>query len=163
MEILKRALSLPVDSSEHRDIRDGLIICGRFMVARYYLSMLTGKAFDYETVTEADYLNALRQFLVKNISPDSVEFCFEAEGEGHVSNVVLPVLMDLFCRRTGIEPLYKLTKQDRALVTLFNNPDWSDLQIRETMKTTDKQMVRWSDFKLARRIQSRYREATENS
>jgi len=157
MNIIRHALCLPIDSPEHHEIRDELWICGEYMVARYYLSILTGKAYDFDLVAESDFFKDLRQFLATNISPKAVEFCFDAAGEGQVSSVVLPVLVYLFHKRAGMKLNQKPTKQDRALVLLLHN--WTDAQIRDELKTTDKQMTRWSVYKLARIIQKRYRAA----
>jgi hypothetical protein len=51
---------------------------------------------------------------------------------------------------------HKVAREQRGLILLLENPCWTDAQIRDVIGTTDKQMERWSDFKLGRRMQKRF-------
>jgi hypothetical protein len=156
LKFCERALQLPLDSPEHCRIRAIVLGEGSFFAARYFVSMLTGTAYDCSDVSTDQFLSALRRFLTGNVSPDSVQFCLDCEGEHHVSMVVLPVLMSRFYESSGILNPHKVTREQRGLIVLLGNPCWTDSQIRDVIGTTDKQMARWSTFKLARRIQNRF-------
>ena len=156
LKFCERALRLPLDSPEHCRIRDSVFIGGSFLAARYFLTILTGKAYDYPDVPQDQFLDALRRFLIVNVSPNSAQFCLDCEGEGHVSYVVLPVLMSRFYGSSGMMNPHKMTREQRGLILLLENPYWTDSQIRDVIGTTDEQMKRWSDFKLARRMQTRF-------
>ncbi|MEZ6072695.1 MAG: hypothetical protein R3C10_21140 [Pirellulales bacterium] len=138
MGVIARALEYPIGSTAHHDISDHLWMCGKFMVARYYLSVLTGTPFDFDDVSQSKFLDALSGFLTKNVSPDAIAFCVDSEGEGMVAIAVLPTLRQLYFEHTGLKREPPRKNEEKALVMLVGTPSLTDAQIQSALKTTTK-------------------------
>jgi len=52
----------------------------------------------------------------------------------------------------------RICKEDQGMILLVQHPDWTDEQIRRAVKTTEKQMKRWSNFNTARVAQKHYKD-----
>ena len=44
----------------------------------------------------------------------------------------------------------RVEKEEQGMILLVQHPDWTDEQICQAVKTTDKQMKRWGRFHAAR-------------
>lgn len=68
---------------------------------------------------------------------------------------VLPFLKREWETAGGIVDDRRPSKEEQAMVLLIRHPDWCDEQLRQAVKTTEKQMKRWSTFNYARGTQNR--------
>ena len=143
----------PVGGCEHQAFRDELWIGGADWACCYYLSMLTDR--DYFLLPLPRLWRDLVQYVVEHATPNAIAFGYESTSE--ISEFVLPFLKMRFEQAFGIGA--KLNKAERGLILLLEHPEWTDEQIRVALKTTDKQMTRWSWYRRARAVQGWYRSA----
>lgn len=142
-------LDLCADGPEHAELRKRLWTGGQDLVCGYYLSMLTRQ--NSLALPCIELRNEIRQYVIQQSKGVSVPFLAEA---GYVSHFAEPMLKLDFSATFGVK--LDLNKQERGLMLLLSHPDWVDTRIRQAVSTTEKQMARWSTYRLARLIQSRY-------
>jgi hypothetical protein len=143
-------LAKPKDSQQHQQLREELWLCGPEYICKYYLSVLT--KHDFFDATDDVFLTAVREYLASHACPEAVQFCVSTY---HLM-FLIPFLMQQWELAEGNHGTKQFSMEERALVMLVNNPDWTDETIREAVGTTEKQMKRWSTFRAARAAQKHY-------
>jgi hypothetical protein len=144
---LTRYFNKPVDGREHRLKREELWIGGDCIACMYYLGMMRNK--DYSDLTLEDLDNDIIEFIIQYASPNASVF---AHSKMDIDCIALPFLKQRFHLVFDID--LKLTKEEKGVILLLKNPDWTDEQIRLALKTTEKQMSHWLRYRRARAIQA---------
>ncbi|MEN6451795.1 MAG: hypothetical protein ABFC96_14995 [Thermoguttaceae bacterium] len=155
IDSLAKSFDLPMDSPEHRALRENAWLGGDYVECRYYLGALIGKN-EFRT-SEDEFLDDLSEFIARKTSPAARMFCCTINHCTHV----IDFLRREFERQTGYPAKVKETKDDRAVELLLRHPDWSDEQIAAELAATQKTMARWVRFKYARRSQRFYEQKLE--
>jgi hypothetical protein len=148
--VFSEYLAKPKDSPEHRLFREQLWLGGASFTCRYYLSILNGH--DYFDATGDEFMTAVQEYVLSYTCPEAIQFCVS---EYHLM-FLEPFLRQQWELAEGNTNPKKLSREERALILLVNNPDWTDKKIREVIGTTVKQMKRWSNFNAARVAQKHY-------
>lgn len=112
--------------------------------------MLSGKnAFAMNRTT---LRNELRSFLSGELPARSAALCSDGPQWDEVFASYLHNRLHVV--ETG-EPLPKRSKEHRAIDAVLLNPTLSDNDVRDLLKTTEKQMRRWSTYGMLRRALAR--------
>jgi hypothetical protein len=104
---------------------------------------------DFFTVSDEEFLTALREFVVGRSCREAIQFYSSM----YYLEFVLPFLKREWERAEGTANDRRLSKEEQAMILLIRHPDWSNEQFRQAVKTTEKQMRRWSMFNYARNSQ----------
>ena len=137
-------------SEKHQMLREhmcDLKLLGGEGACRYYLSLLTDS--DQFVLWNDEFVDNMREFIVTRTDGAAECFSFDSSSVGYMA----PFMKREYFKRKRITS--KLSKQERAVVLLLQNPMWSDEQIAEHVPTTTKQLSRNLDYvqlKRARRI-----------
>jgi hypothetical protein len=143
----KNYFDKPIDGPEHQSLRSELWIVGIFHACRYYLSMLKNIDYFERSLSELD--KDVVEYVALHASPKAIVFAYRPD---EFTDFALPFLKHQFNQAFKINE--KLTKEEKGMILLLEHPDWTDEQIRIAVKTTEKQMKRWSWFCRARAVQS---------
>lgn len=146
---LARSFAAPDDSKEHRWLRIELLELGLLAsdgVCRYCYSKLSGKngfAMQFD-----EFRAELRAFLERELPIATTSAVFE---DRNPLEAVTEYLRNrLHVVETG-ESLPKRSKEDRAIDAVLLDPTLSDDEVRDLLKTTEKQIRRWSNYGILRR------------
>jgi hypothetical protein len=153
--IFSEYLAMPKDSPQHRQLRDELWLGGEEHACRYYLSILMGR--DFFAVSNDEFLKTVLEYVVAKTCPEAIHFCCT---RGHFQ-FVMPFLKREWETAEGIAGQRHVGKEERAMILLIEHPKWTDEQFRRALKTTEKQMKRWSRFNSARIAQQHYKNRIE--
>lgn len=148
-EVYSEIIALPLNDPEHVSFREELWIVHAEHGCRYYLSILTNRDyyFVHRDVFEINFI----EYMTTHASPKFI--CWQDSSYRY--RFALPFLQEAFHSETTIPRKSKIPREEQALLLLVLNPDWSDEAIVARLKTTSKQLARWSDFQLARQEQNR--------
>ena len=94
-----------------------------------------------------------QEYIVAKTGPEAIPFCCMSGLQ-----FVMPYLKREWEAVEGITGQRRISKEDQGMILLIEHPDWTDEQIRQAVKTTDKQMMRWSNFNAARSAQKYYKD-----
>jgi hypothetical protein len=149
--IFSEYLALPKDHPKHRQLREELWLGGEEHACRYYLSIILG--CDFYAVSNDEFLKAVQDYVIATTCPEAIQFCCTRLHYGFVMK---------FLKRQceigeGESGQCRISKEDQGMILLLQHPVWTDEQIRAAVKTTDKQMKRWSSFNYARVAQKAYK------
>jgi hypothetical protein len=150
---LARSFAAPDDSREHRSLRKDLLewgLLGSDGVYRYCFSKLSGK--NGFAMDPTELRDEVRTFLSRELPKPSMALCIDGI---QWDLFVAPYLRNrLHVVETG-EALPKRSKEDRAIDAVLLDPTLTDDDVRELLKTTEKQMRRWSTYGILRRALTR--------
>jgi len=152
--IFSKYLALPKDHPQHRQFREDLWLGGPEVGCRYYLSMILKR--DFFAASVEDFVKALQEYVVARTCPEAIQLCCTWL---HI-HFVLPFLKWEWETAEGISDR-RLGKEKQGMILLVQHPEWTNEQIREAVKTTAKQMQRWSAFNEARVAQKHYKNRIE--
>ena len=152
--IFSEYLALPKDHPKHRQFREELWLGGEEHACRYYLSIILGR--DFYAVSNDEFLKAVQEYMVARTCPEAIQFCCTRL---HY-RFVMPLLKWEWETAEGISDR-RIGKEEQGMILLVQHPEWTDEQIRAAVKTTAKQMKRWSSFNYARVAQKHYKNRVE--
>jgi hypothetical protein len=145
--IFSKYLAKPKDSPEHRRFREELWLVGPPHSTKYYLSIILGR--DFYAATNREFHESLRSFVKENASSEAA--CLVDDPQ------YLEEFLKQQCAiKEGTYDEKKISKINKAIILLLKHPNWSKERIRDFLKTTDKQMMRWSDFNEAMIVLKRH-------
>jgi hypothetical protein len=150
--IFSEYLALPKDSPKHRQFREELWLGTPCHACRYYLSMLLHR--DFFAVSDDEFLTALQEYVVGSSCREAIQFCSSIL----YLQFILPFLKQAWETAEGIANQRRLGKEEQAMILLIRHPDWPNERFRQAVRTTEKQMRRWSTFNYARNSQKRLSE-----
>ena len=139
------------DSAQHRQFREEMCITpilGSDGACKYYLSALT--QIDHFALWSDQFVENVREYLLTETSDAANYFLFDScTIESMTSFLKVSYSQRFPTAGIAIKP------HDRAIEILLRNPNWSDAQIAAAAKTTVKQLLRCSDYKILRMPRTR--------
>jgi hypothetical protein len=146
---------LPLEDPKHRQLRDDAWIGGPCNEAMYYLGWLQGRN-PYDEGFDA-FLEKLKSTF-QELFPQSPWL----HDSTYSANFFL-IWIKAKYRESHEGKRFPIRrppqpKNEKAVILLMENPALTDEDIRRQLNTTEKQMQRWTDYKLARTELTRYQD-----
>jgi len=143
---LSKAMSAPRESAEHESFRFEMCdmhLLGSHGECSYYMSILTD--VDHFALWTNELADNVREFVLGETAGAAESFRFDSYTVGFM----VPLIKAAYNERIA-KKVVPLTKAEQAVIFLLRNPTCTDAEVASAVKTTIKQLNRFSSYKVLR-------------